>query len=377
MVAPLEYVAAFVGPLVLAWLLTPLMLRIALRRQILDLPDARKSHDTPVPYLGGVAIVLAFSIAVGVSAAIYRPNSGLGDLLLALGVGNVLALMGLVDDLRGLSAGFRLLVEAGAGVAVWGIGSGVSLPGPPGTDLVITMLWIVGITNAFNLLDNMDGLSAGVAAVAATSFFVLAIVNNQYLVAVLALAVAGCAVGFLRHNFHPAKIYMGDAGSLFLGFLLAFLGLRLRLIGVPRETALFVPILVLGVALFDTTLVTIARLRHGRSVMQGGRDHASHRLVWIGLPVPVSVGLLYGVAVALGWMAIIVSRVDRTSAMLLVGFVLLVGVALLALLYSVPVYENSRVRRHMIRLVRQHEAEPLPPSVDLLEPAQQRVSSAS
>jgi UDP-GlcNAc:undecaprenyl-phosphate GlcNAc-1-phosphate transferase len=165
-------------------------------------------------------------------------------------------------------------------------------------------------------------------------------------------------VGFLRHNFHPAKIYMGDAGSLFLGFLLAFLGLRLRLPDSSQLAALFVPVVVLGVALFDTTLVTVARLRHGRPVMQGGRDHASHRLVWIGLPIPVGVGLLYAGAAALGWVAVVISRVDQTSAVLLATLVFVIGVALLALLYSVPVYENSRVRRHMLRLVRQHEPEP-------------------
>ena len=360
-VAPIKYLAAFLGPLALAWLLTPLMLRLALRFEALDHPDDRKSHAAPVPYLGGVAIVLAFSVGVAVSAAVYRPTSGLGDLVLVLCVGSLLALMGLVDDLRGLSPWLRLVVEVGAGVAVWGIGSGVELPGPAGSDVVITVLWVVGITNALNLLDNMDGLSAGAAAIGAVSFFVLALLNGQFLVAALAAAVAGCAVGFLRHNFHPAKIYMGDAGSLFLGFLLAFLGLRLRLPNAPQSVAMFVPVLVLGVALFDTTLVTIARLRHRRGVMQGGRDHTSHRLVWIGLPVPVSVGLIYATAVALGWLSIIVSRVDRTSALLLVGFVLTVGVALLVLLYNVPVYENSRSRRHMIRLVQEHEVEPLTP----------------
>lgn len=379
MVGPLEYVAAFLGPLVLAWGLTPLMLRVALRRQILDHPDERKSHTAPVPYLGGVAIVVAFSLAVGVSAAIYRPTSGLGDLVLVLCVGSLLALMGLVDDIRGLSAGLRLAIEVGAGVAVWGVGSGVRLPGPHITDLLITVLWVVGITNAFNLLDNMDGLSAGVAAVAAGSFFVVAVVNHQHLVAALALTVVGCAVGFLRHNFHPARIYMGDAGSLFLGFLLAFLGLRLKLVDTPQTSSLFVPILILGVPVFDTTLVTIARLRHGRSVMQGGRDHASHRLVWIGLPVAVSVGLIYGASVALGWLAIVVARVDLTSAMLLVAFVLGIGIVLLALLYTVPVYENSRARRHMIRLVRSHDVEPLRKPVDLADPdaAADAVSSLS
>ncbi len=153
---------------------------------------------------------------------------------------------------------------------------------------------------------------------------------------------------------------MTPAGSLFLKFL-AFLGMRLRLPDAPRAAAVFVPVIALGVALFDTTLVTVARLWHRRGVMQGGRDHTSHRLVWIGLPVPVSVGLIYGAAAALGLLAVVVSRVDLASAMLLSGFVVLLGGVLIGLLFAVPVYENSRTRRHMIRLVRAHEAESEPP----------------
>jgi UDP-GlcNAc:undecaprenyl-phosphate/decaprenyl-phosphate GlcNAc-1-phosphate transferase len=355
----LDYVGSFGGSLLLAWVLTPLMLRIAARFAIFDHPDGHKSHTTPVPYLGGVAIVLAFASAVGVAGAIYRPVHVFGDLVVVLGLGSALAVMGLVDDLRGLSPILRLAVEIGAGVGVWRIGSGVQLPGPRATDLLITVLWVVGVTNAFNLLDNMDGLSAGIAAIGAASFFTLAALNGQHLVATLAVAVAGCAIGFLWHNFHPAKIYMGDAGSLFLGFLLSVLGLRLRLPDAPQLSALFVPIVVLGVALFDTTLVTIGRLWHGRPVMQGGRDHTSHRLVWIGLPVPAGVGLLYAAATTLGWVAVVISRIDQTSAVVLAGLVFAIGLALLVLLHNVPVYENSRIRRRMIRLVREHESGPV------------------
>lgn len=355
---PAEYAAAFLAPLALAWVLTPLMLRVATRFSVLDHPDDRKAQSSPVPYLGGVAIVLAFVVVIGAAAAIYRPYRVYGDLVLVLGVAAGLAIMGLLDDLFGLSPFVRLALEIGAGVAVWRIGSGVDLPGPTGSDVVVTVLWVVGITNAFNLLDNMDGLSAGVAAIAGLSFFTIAVVHGQYLVAALAIAVSGCALGFLRHNFHPAKIYMGDAGSLFLGFLLAVIGLRLRLPQAPQSVALFVPILVLGVALFDTTLVTLNRLRHGRNPMNGGRDHTSHRLVWIGIPVPVAVGLVYAVSVSLGWLAVVLSRVDTVSGMALVAFVLAVGLGLLLLLSAVPVYDNSRQRRHMVRVVREHELEP-------------------
>ena len=356
---PAEYVAAFLVSFALAWALTPLMLRLALRLSVLDLPDERKAQSSPVPYLGGVAIVLAFATTVLVAGAVTRPPSGLGALAAVLGTGVTLSLMGLLDDLRGLPPLLRLLVEVAAGAVVYLTTPSIALPGPQWLDVVITVLWVVGVTNALNLLDNMDGLSAGVATIAALSFCLIAGLNGQFLVAALSAAVAGCAAGFLRHNFHPAKIYMGDAGSLFLGFMLATLAIRLQLQDVPPAIAVFVPVLVLGVALFDTTLVTVARLRHGRSPLLGGRDHASHRLVWIGLPVPVSVGLIYGVAASLGFLALIVSRLDTLSALLLVAYVVAVGLAGLLLLGAVPVYETSRQRRAMLRVVRQHEPEPL------------------
>ena len=354
------YIAAFAGSLTVAWVLTPLLLKLAIRRQVLDMPDDRKAHQSPVPYLGGVAIVAGFSAMCLTAAAVDRAVSVVTQLAVLLGLGLVLAVMGLVDDLRGgLSPRLRLLVEAAVGVAVGITGSGAELGGPVLLDLVVTVIWVVGVTNAFNLLDNMDGLSAGVAALAAAAFCLIAGLNGQFLVAALAAAVAGCATGFLRHNFHPAKIYMGDAGSLFLGFLLAVLGLKLTLTDTPPVVALFVPLLVLGLPVFDTTLVTWQRLTHGRSPMVGGRDHASHRLVWVGIPVPVAVCLLYATTVALGWLAVILARLDVASGLLLVGFVLTVGAFLLGLLAAVPVYENSRHRRSMLQVVRQHEPEPV------------------
>lgn len=355
---PAEYVAAFVVSAALAWVLTPLMLRVAVRRSILDVPDERKAQTSPVPYLGGVAIVLAFAVTVLVAGTVTRPPSELGALAAVLGVGLLLALTGLLDDLRGLSPYLRLAVEIAAGVVVYMTDPGITFPGPQWLDLLVTVLWVVGVTNAFNLLDNMDGLAAGVATLAGLAFCVIAGVNGQFFVASLSAAVAGCASGFLRHNFYPAKIYMGDAGSLFLGFLLAFLAIRLKLVEAPPAVALFVPVLVLGVALFDTTLVTVARLHHGHSPMQGGRDHASHRLVWIGLPVPVAVGLIYGVAASLGFLALLLSRLDVVSGLMLTGFVLTIGLSSFALLSAVPVYATSRRRQVMLRVVPEHEPEP-------------------
>jgi UDP-GlcNAc:undecaprenyl-phosphate GlcNAc-1-phosphate transferase len=355
---PAEYAAAFVVSVALAWALTPLMLKLALRRQILDVPDDRKAHVSPVPYLGGVAIVVAFSMTVLVAGALSARTDGVISLAWVLGAAVVLAIVGLADDLRGLNPFLRLGFEIAAGLVVYATDPGIAIPGPRWLDIVITVVWVVGVTNAFNLLDNMDGLSAGVATISGIAFCVVAGMNGQFLVAALSAAVAGCAAGFLRHNFHPAKIYMGDAGSLFLGFLLAAIAVRLKLVDAPRSVAMFVPVLVLGVALFDTTLVTVNRLYHRLNPMSGGRDHMSHRLVWVGIPVPVSVGLIYGLATSLGFLGILLARLDRTSGLMLVGFVMVVAFGTMVLLSAVPVYDSSRQRQTMLRVVREHELEP-------------------
>jgi UDP-GlcNAc:undecaprenyl-phosphate GlcNAc-1-phosphate transferase len=330
-----QYLAVFLVSSVLSLLFTPLVLRFALRRNVLDHPGGHKGHADPVPYLGGLAIVAAFAVTVGVAAIVRPPVSGRDELFAVLGLAVLLALVGLLDDLQGLSPVVRLVVEVGAGIAVFAVGAGVDLFDAGALDALVTVVWVVGITNAFNLLDNMDGLSSGVAAIAAGWIFVIAASNDQFLVAGLSIGLAGCAVGFLRHNFHPARIYMGDAGALFLGFMLAYLGLKLRF-DAPTDVTFMVPILVVGLAIFDTSLVTLTRLRRGVSPFLGGRDHTSHRLVRIGLPVPAAVVLMYTVGICLGLVALVVSRIDRGSAYLLVTAVAIIAIVSGLLLTVVP-----------------------------------------
>jgi UDP-GlcNAc:undecaprenyl-phosphate GlcNAc-1-phosphate transferase len=255
-----------------------------------------------------------------------------------------LSLVGLIDDLRGLGPFLRVAVEAAAGAGVWAVDAGIDLTGSDVGDLLLTIVWVVGITNAFNLLDNMDGLSAGVAAITAGSCFVIAVANGQFLIGGLSAALAGCALGFLRHNFHPARIYMGDAGSLYLGFLLSYLAIKLRF-DAPEDVTFLVPLILLSVPITDTTLVTVSRLMHGRSPLRGGQDHISHRLVRIGLPVRGAVGAIYVATVSVGLIALVVSRVDRTSAYLLAGLVVGIAVVLACALGRVRVYEPSHQPR--------------------------------
>lgn len=354
---PGGYVAVFAGTLLLTLLLTPYALAFALRRRILDHPSEVKAQPSPVPYLGGAAILLAFAAVVLGAALLRPPTAGLTELATILGLATFLALTGLVDDLRGLSLWVRVGIELVAGVVVWATPAGASLFSNDVANLLVTIVWVVGVTNAFNLLDNMDGLSAGVAGLAAFSIFVIAEDNGQFLVATLAIALAGCAIGFLRSNFHPARIYMGDAGALFIGFLLSVLALKLKFPDEPRSVAFAVPIVVLGVPLFDTVLVTINRVRHGRSPLSGGRDHSSHRLVFVGIPVPVTVTLIYGAGASLGVLGFILSRQPRTTGLMLIAWVLLVAALLGGLLSTVPVYETSRRRHLMIQEVRSRDPE--------------------
>jgi UDP-GlcNAc:undecaprenyl-phosphate GlcNAc-1-phosphate transferase len=340
----LYYGTLFAGSAALSLIFTPLALRVALRGRFLDHPTEHKGHTSPVPYLGGFAIVLSFAMAVAIGVAVRPPDSRLDELVAILVVGVVLSFIGFLDDLKSMSPWIRLAVEVAGGFVIWSTGAGLELFAHDALNAVFTVVWVVGITNAFNLLDNMDGLSAGVAAVGAGWFFVIAAANGQYLVAGLAAALAGCALGFLRHNFHPARIYMGDAGSLFLGFMLAVLGVKLRIPG-PNNITFLVPVLVLGMAILDTTLVTVCRLRTGRSPLQGGRDHTSHRLVFIGIPVPVAVALIYSGALSCGVIALVVSRVDRVSAYLLAGLMFSAAVFVGLLLARVPVYRGLEAWR--------------------------------
>jgi UDP-GlcNAc:undecaprenyl-phosphate GlcNAc-1-phosphate transferase len=273
----LRYGLAFLVPLVVTLVLTPVAARLARRLGILDHPAEQKFHLEATPYLGGAALAAGL-VVVGALAA--GASAQLAVFLLG---GLVLAVWGLMDDWVTLPPSVKLLVEVAAGVALWLAGVRAGLFGVEGLDLALTVVWVIAVTNALNLLDNMDGLAAGVSGVAALAFFGIAASRGDYLVGSFALAVAGASLGFLRHNLPPATIFLGDAGALMLGFLLAALGLKLDLVGEDGLVRSAVPVLILGVPLFDTLLVMIDRLRGGRPVFRGGTDHTSHRLASLGL----------------------------------------------------------------------------------------------
>jgi UDP-GlcNAc:undecaprenyl-phosphate GlcNAc-1-phosphate transferase len=211
-------------------------------------------------------------------------------------------------------------------------------------DYVVSVVWVVGIVGAFNILDHMDGLGAGVAAIASAFFLLFAVLGGQLLVAPLAAAVLGASLGFLRWNFRPAKIFMGDGGALLLGLLLAALGLKLSLPSVPAETAWMIPVLILGVPIFDTTLVTISRLRRGLLPFASpGKDHAAHRLAALGLGQRGAVLVMYAGGIGFGLLAVVVSQLSVGLGYALVAAVLLTALFAIVLLEGVPYDRQERI----------------------------------
>ena len=295
----------FLTALTFSILGTPVARRLALHTGVVDAPSARKIHKAPVPLLGGAAIYAAFLLALMVLGDRGYVRELVGILLGA----TLVSLFGLADDRWGLHAYPKLAGQLLAGIILILGGTQVSLFSSAWLNWAITLLWVAGITNAFNLLDNMDGLSGGIATVVAAFFLLLAAMGGQFLVGALAAALIGACIGFLRYNLNPATIFMGDTGSLFLGFLLAALGIKLRFpSNVPWITWL-VPVCVLALPIFDTALVCVSRLRRGLNPLTAaGTDHLSHRLVALGLTRREAVLTCYLLSGVCGMFAIYIAQ---------------------------------------------------------------------
>ena len=284
-----EYFLLFVITYALVGVLTPVMRKIAIANQILDLPtSSHKSHTKAVPYLGGVAILIGVTL-VSYLALVFS-NFTVSNFLLAtsvLGPALAMGLIGLWDDLKNLPPLPRFIGQSVAGLVVAAalvLGSNVANPtGSTFADVLITVIWVVGICNSINFFDNLDGGAAGTAAISAIFLTYLAINSGQAFVAALSIVVAGATLGFLIWNRAPARIYMGDAGALFLGVLLATLTIRLNPDTQTSIGSFATPILLLAIPILDTTVAVLSRLRRGVSPFLGGKDHLSHRLVRAGL----------------------------------------------------------------------------------------------
>ena len=344
-------VITFAIALTTSFTLTIPVRKLALHVGFVDEPNTRKLHRTSMPLLGGIAIYCGTVVAV-VFSLDGQPR---GQILGILAGATLLLVTGILDDRGLLHDQIKLFIAMPLAAATL-IAVGVRLhlasyllPTPAGTDLdiALTLLWVVGITAAFSILDHMDGLVSGVAAIAAAFFALLAVLNGQILVAPLGAAVFGASLGVLRWNFKPAKIFMGDGGAMFLGFMLATLGLKLRPAHVPPSISWIVPVLVLAVPIFDTTLIIISRSRRGLIPFASpGKDHTAHRLANLCLGQRGAVLVIYAAGLLLGTLAVMISRYSLQRPLLAGVVLVLAALASVGLLENLP-YERQRPSREV------------------------------
>jgi UDP-GlcNAc:undecaprenyl-phosphate GlcNAc-1-phosphate transferase len=300
-------------------------------------PKLDRWHKRPTAMLGGAAIFLT----TGIMYVLFVPKTL--DSLVIFGGSSFLFLVGLLDDLLNIKPYQKLIGQLIGASIIVGFGLKLPLTGFEILDIWITVFWLVGITNAINLLDNMDGLAAGISAIAAISLAIGFGTNGQTDELLLAIAFIAALLGFLVFNFNPASIFMGDCGSMFVGFLLSSSVLLNQTGGRSRGifSILAVPVLVLFVPIFDTTFVTILRKLWGRKASQGGRDHTSHRLVALGLSERAAVLMLYAFAIVAGALSLLVSQVGRYSSLALVVAFTIVLALIGVYLSKVKVYKEQ------------------------------------
>jgi len=320
----LAYFLALVG--------TPMARDAALRFGVVDQPDGKlKNHDQPVAYLGGLAVFSAFLLSIGMT---FEFEAELLALLLA---STIVTTVGLVDDFGALTPKPKVIGQVVAVFVLLKAGIMVQVAFIPWwVRLIITVLWLVGLSNAFNLVDIMDGLAAGLGVIAATFLLVVALLNGRFVVAVFTVALVGALLGFLRSNFHPATIYLGDCGSLFIGFTLGALAMVMDYT-THNPLGWLAPLYILAVPLVDTLYVIFLRIRAGRKIYYGSPDHFPLRVRrrldgWTAGTVVVS----YAVAVIFGALGLVVLFLDPVSTLILTGVVGTVVAGLLIWLAFVP-----------------------------------------
>src|SRR5687768_14454167 len=375
MIVPILILA--VVSFVLSWVITLAMKRFAPRLGLVDRPGTRKIHQTPIPLGGGVAIfwslalpMLATLLAVNVAGNViierFPADEDMAGLVeggqyqtpMTLGLlGGMLVLhaVGLLDDRRALGPFTKLIVQvavAAAFVVIYDVRALTALDklwGPAlgyGASVFVTVFWIVAVTNAFNFLDNMDGLSAGVAAVCATAFLITALTVGQWFVAAALALLLGAVLAFLCFNFPPASIFMGDAGSLVIGFLLGVLTVRTTFLAPGTDWgagwyAVFAPVIVLAVPMYDMVTVMIVRLRRRRSPFIGDTNHFSHRLVARGMSRRTAVLCIYLVTAATSMAAILLPHVRSTFGAMLIFAQTVLVLSVVALLEQHPLTPST------------------------------------
>jgi UDP-GlcNAc:undecaprenyl-phosphate/decaprenyl-phosphate GlcNAc-1-phosphate transferase len=322
--------------------LTPVMRRLAIKHEVMDAPNtSHKTHKDPVPYLGGVGIIIGI-LAVSFGALIYKhaESKNFWLALSVLGPALVLGLIGLWDDIKNLPPLPRFIAQTIAGVFTSAILISSSTVGTPTgsrtLDAIVTTIWIVGICNSINFFDNLDGGAAGTIAISSIALTILGINGHQYLVGGLAAVTAGATVGFLLWNKSPARIYMGDAGALFLGILIASLTIRLHPSAETQWTSFATPLLLIAVPILDTSVAVLSRLRRKISPFQGGRDHLSHRLVRAGLERPQAAITLWVLSGFFALCAVLIPITNKMTEQFISGIATLAWVSLFIYFFRTP-----------------------------------------
>ena len=322
-----QYLLIGIAAFVFAGLLTWPTRKLAIRIGAMDSPNLdRKTQKEPVPYLGGVSIAITIFVISYAAIAINNPTSEkfkLASYVLIPAL--ILGLMGLVDDLKGLNALPRLVVQTIAAVFVsiiliqtetMGFAFGNQI-----IDVIVTILWIVGICNSINFFDNLDGGAAGTVVASTVGIFFIAFGERQELISALAILTAGATCGFLLWNKAPAKIYMGDAGALFLGLVIATLTIRMDPGITPNWQSIAIPVILLAIPILDTTIVVVSRVYRGISPLEGGKDHLSHRLVRIGMkPKNAAITLWIASAISSLVAVVIYSYAGTAGSIFIFGF---------------------------------------------------------
>lgn len=349
------FICAFGLSLLAVLALTPAVRTLATRLRFLDYPNRAKAHRRPTPLMGGLAVAIASLAAAASALALIRcPYSA--RIVGFMSGGLIVVVLGLADDASGMRPRVKLAGQAAAATVMLLSGGIDGIPLPLPLAFAFAFLWMVGLMNAFNFLDNMDGITSGLASIASFGIFTLALGHGHVHTAIAAISVAGGALGFLRYNFSPASIFLGDAGSLFLGYVVGGLSLRAVSYAGADPTALLIPVLMLGYPIFDATLVTVGRIADGRDVAKGGTDHSSHRLARLGLSAGQTATTIYTISALLTGSAVYLALFQN-------GHVGLLGLASLAAaggmlflglrLIRVPVARRSEEIAKSVRILRE------------------------
>ncbi len=339
----MEYLIIGVSALILGFIFVPVASAIAFKTGIVDKPTTKlKKHKKPVPYLGGLAIYCAFVIPV-IAAKLIMFGTVKGVMGIVLGA-TIIMIMGLVDDIKNLSPYVKLAVQFLVALLIIKVNMNIKFMDNNILNMILTVLWVIGITNAMNIIDIMDGLAGGVAAVAALAFFGVAFMAGRVNDMIPAIALFGSLIAFLFYNRTPARIYMGDAGSLFLGFMMAALALN-ESYSVNNHIAVLSPLLILGVPIFDTFLVMFIRIRKGIIPLYGSDDHLAQRLVMIGLKKGQAVLFLIALTFVLSVLAVVSIKLDTAGALVLYLFIAFAALMFAMLVMSVDMKNYHKAHR--------------------------------